>query len=81
MTEEEIITCIKMGWGEGAITAEEKNILSRVFTLNDKTVKEVMVPKEKMITLQAIAITDVVNGISKGQPLPIHEKGCHSPNP
>lgn len=53
MTEEEIITCIKMGWDEGAITAEEKNILSRAFTLNDKTVKEVMVPKEKMITLNA----------------------------
>jgi Mg2+/Co2+ transporter CorB len=53
MTEEEIITCIKMGWDEGAITAEEKNILSRAFTLNDKTVKGVMVPKEKMITLNA----------------------------
>ena len=53
MTEEEIITCIKMGWDEGAITAEEKNILSRAFTLNDKIVKEVMVPKEKMITLNA----------------------------
>ena len=53
MTEEEIITCIKMGWDEGAITAEEKNILSRVFTLNDKTVKEVMIPKEKMVMLPA----------------------------
>jgi Mg2+/Co2+ transporter CorB len=53
MTEAEIITCIKMGWDEGAITAEEKNILSRVFTLNDKSVKEVMVTKEKMITLNA----------------------------
>jgi putative hemolysin len=53
MTEEEIITCIKIGWDEGAITAEEKTILSRVFTLNDKTVKEVMVPKEKIVTLNA----------------------------
>lgn len=37
--------------------------------------------KSKTITLQAMAITDVVNGISKVLPLPIHEKGCRSPNP
>jgi Mg2+/Co2+ transporter CorB len=48
MTEAEIHTCIKMGWDEGAITAEERSMLSRVFTLNDKMVGEVMVPKEKM---------------------------------
>lgn len=48
MTEAEIHTCIKMGWDEGAITAEERSMLSRVFTLNDKMVGEVMVPREKM---------------------------------
>jgi putative hemolysin len=48
MTEEEIHTCIRMGWDEGAITSAERSMLSRVFTLNDKTVGEVMVPKEKM---------------------------------
>ena len=51
MTEEEIQTCIKMGWDEGAITAEERKMLSLVFTLNDKTVAEVMVPKKKMTAL------------------------------
>jgi putative hemolysin len=51
MTEEEIQTCIKMGLDEGAITAEERKMLSRVFTLNDKTVGEVMVPKEKLTAL------------------------------
>jgi putative hemolysin len=51
MTEEEIQTCIKMGWDEGAITAEERKMLSRVFTLNDKSVAEVMVPKEEMAVL------------------------------
>jgi putative hemolysin len=51
MTEEEIQTCIKMGWDEGAITAEERTMLSRVFTLNDKSVGEVMVPKEEMAVL------------------------------
>jgi putative hemolysin len=51
MTEEEIQTCIKMGLDEGAITAEERTMLSRVFTLNDKSVGEIMVPKEKMTAL------------------------------
>jgi CBS domain containing-hemolysin-like protein len=55
-----------MGLDEGAITAEEKNIVSRVFTLNDKTVKEIMVPKEKMVTLNADTSTeDALNIILK----------------
>jgi len=51
MTEEEIQTCIKVGWDEGAITEDERRMLSRVFTLNDKSVAEVMVPREKMAVL------------------------------
>jgi Mg2+/Co2+ transporter CorB len=65
-TEDEIKTCIKMGWDEGAITAEERKMLSRVFTLNDKTVAEVMVPKEKMTVLNIDAsMTEVTNTILK----------------
>jgi len=64
MTEEEIQTCIKMGWDEGAITAEERTMLSRVFTLNDKTVGQVMVPREKMAVLDLDAslqeLTDTI---------------------
>lgn len=55
MTEEEILTCIKMGWGDGTISSDERRILSRVFTLNDKTVGEIMVPREKMVVIDAEA--------------------------
>jgi len=66
MTEEEIKTCITMGWDEGAITAEERKMLSRVFTLNDKTVGQVMVPKEKMTVLDLNAsITELSKAIIK----------------
>lgn len=51
LTEDEVKTCIKMGWDEGAITGEERKMLARVFTLNDKTVGEVMIPKDKMTIL------------------------------
>ena len=53
MTEEVIKTCIKMGSEEGGITAEETSMISRVFTLNDKTVGQVMIPKDKMVILDA----------------------------
>jgi putative hemolysin len=66
MTEEEIQTCIKMGWDEGAITAEERTMLSRVFTLNDKTVGQVMIPKEEMAVLDFNAsITELSKTIIK----------------
>jgi len=51
LTEAELITYIKVGEDAGAITPEERKILSRVFTLNDKSVREVMIPKEKMAIL------------------------------
>jgi putative hemolysin len=60
MTEQEIQTCIKMGWDEGAITAAERKMLSRVFTLNDKTVGEVMVPRENMTTINIDATMDTI---------------------
>jgi putative hemolysin len=50
-TESEVRTCIKMARDDGSITDEERKMLSRVFTLNDKSVMDVMVPKEKMVVL------------------------------
>jgi putative hemolysin len=50
-SEAEVLTCIKMATDEGSITTEEKKMLGRVFTLNNKTIGEVMVPKKKMTLL------------------------------
>ncbi len=58
LTEDEVRTCIKMGWDEGAITAEERRMLSRVFTLNDRKIAELMVPKSKMAVLDLNASLD-----------------------
>ena len=51
MTEAEIHACINMGWDEGAITRREKKMLANVFTLNDKTIGEIMIPESRMQTL------------------------------
>ncbi len=50
-TETEVKTLIDIGREEGTITAEEKRILARVFTLNDKTVGDIMIPEKNMVTL------------------------------
>ncbi len=66
MTEDEIKVCIEMGWDEGAISAEERKMLSRVFTLNDRTVGDVMVPKDKMTVLDINAsIQETIKTIVK----------------
>ncbi len=50
-TEAEVQTCIKMARDDGTISDSERKMLSRVFTLNDKTVGQVMIPREKMVVL------------------------------
>jgi putative hemolysin len=66
MTEEEIRTCIKMGWDDGTITLDERKMLSRVFTLNDKTVEEVMVSKADIVLLdEDLSIEEIYKIIIK----------------
>ena len=59
-TEAEIRTCINMAWDDGAISTHERKMLSRVFTLNDKSVEEIMVPQNRMAVL---SINDPVEKI------------------
>jgi len=64
MTEEEIHACINMGWDEGAITGLEKRMLGNVFTLNDKTVGEIMIPKTRMKMIDITApLKEAVNAV------------------
>jgi putative hemolysin len=53
VTEAEVKAFINISWEDGSISAEEKDMLARVFTLNDKPVAAVMVPKKRMVTLSS----------------------------
>jgi len=65
-TEAEVKTCIQLAWDEGGITANERKILSRVFTLNDKIVGSIMVPWGKVTVIDiASPMEDVVKTILK----------------
>lgn len=53
VTEAEVKTLINISWEDGSISAEEKEMLARVFTLNDKAVGDIMVPRKRMVTLSS----------------------------
>src|SRR4030042_2674401 len=53
VTEGEVKSLINISWEDGSISAEEKEMISKVFTLNDKAVADVMIPKRRMVTLRS----------------------------
>jgi putative hemolysin len=53
VTEAEVKALINISWEDGSISAEEKEMIARVFTLNDKAVADVMIPKKRMVTLRS----------------------------
>jgi len=59
-SEAEVLTCIRMASDEGAISSEEERMLARIFTLNDKTVGEVMVPREQITALPIDTLKDEI---------------------
>ena len=66
VTEAEVKTLIVLGWEDGAITSDEKRILSRVFTLNDKAVGDIMIPKKHAVVLSTdLSIEQAVKTIKK----------------
>lgn len=70
-TEAVLQTCIKMAWDDGGITTDERRLLSRVFTLNDRSVGDIMVPVHSMTvlpfdaTLEDIVRTVIRTGFSR----------------
>jgi putative hemolysin len=53
VTEGEVKTLIDLSWEDGSISGEEKEMLSKIFTLNDKSVADVMIPRKRMVTLRS----------------------------
>jgi len=65
-TEAELQSCIKMAWDDRMITTQERQMLSRVFTLNDKQVRDVMVPEKEAVFLHAKdRLADVIEKVNR----------------
>ena len=51
MTEEEIRTLLKMGNETGTFDDEEREMIDSVFAFDDRTAREIMVPRREVYTL------------------------------
>ena len=76
ITEEELRMMIDIGQEEGILSGEEKKMLHRIFEFADTKVSEVMVPKERMIAVNANASSEELLNIfvEKGHArLPVYQ--------
>ncbi len=51
-TEDQIRALANLGGGAGHIDADERDLIHRAFVLNDRLVKEIMIPTERMVAVQ-----------------------------
>ena len=77
VTEEELRLLVNVGEEEGTIEEDESNMIHSIFTLSDTTVREVMVPRIDMVTLEVGAtLTEAVDLITQGgqSRIPMYEE-------
>jgi len=60
LTEEELRLMIEVGKEEGVLTDEERKMLQRIFEFGDIKIKDVMIPKEKMVAVNINSGSDEV---------------------
>ena len=58
ITEEELKTMIEMGQEEGVLSEEERKMLHRIFEFGDTLLKDIMVPKDKIIAVSVDTNSD-----------------------
>ena len=60
ITEEEFRLLIEVGKEEGVLSEEERKLLHRIFEFGDIKIKDVMIPKEKIISVDIAATAEQV---------------------
>ena len=53
LTEEEVKTVVSLSAEEGSIKKEEKEMIHRIFRLNDVSVEEIMTPRSEMMAVES----------------------------
>lgn len=67
VTEEELRMLVTVGEEEGVIEEEEREMIHSIFELGDRPVREIMVPRIDMVTLESEdTLEDAVNLITQG---------------
>ncbi len=81
VTEDEIKAFIKMGEEEGVIQKDEAKMLSEVLDFGDTTIRQVMTPKEKVVSLNINSkFEDIVKQVSESgySRLPVYQDNPHN---
>lgn len=63
LTEDELRLLVEVGEEEGVLEEEEREMIHNVFELADTSVREVMVPRIDMVTIEADATLDEAIGV------------------
>jgi putative hemolysin len=67
VTEEELRLLVEVGEEEGVVEEEEREMIHNVFELADTSVREVMVPRIDMVTVEAdVSVEEAINLIVQG---------------
>ncbi len=76
LTEEEVKVAVAISAEEGAILAEERDMIHKIFLLNDITVKQVMAPRDRIIAFKkGKLVKDIGQGLLKEhQRFPVYGK-------
>ena len=76
VTEQEIRDLVETGQAQGVLEAKEQEMISSIFELGDKAVREVMVPRTDLITLDVhMPVTELLDEITRIQHsrIPVYE--------
>ena len=65
MTEEDLKTYVDVGHEDGAIESDERELIYNVFDFSDAAAKDIMIPREDMVTIEAEAGYQELFGIFK----------------
>ena len=63
LTEDELRMLVEVGEQEGVLEEEEREMIHNVFELGDTSVREVMVPRIDMVTIEADATVDEATAV------------------
>jgi len=65
LTKEELTTALSLSSREGTLNGDEKEMISEIFKLGDKTVRQLMTPRNEIVSFEVDIPLDDIAGIIK----------------
>ena len=65
LTKEELTTALYLGSREGTLNGDEKEMISEIFKLGDKTVRQLMTPRNEIVSFEVDIPLENIAGIIK----------------